>query len=463
MAPGLPAAFLVVALPLFAVVPWWAALLCAASTLAASAWGGYRWWRWHQAALAARALVGTALIAAVANAWLIVAEREPALWPCDIGCAGGGGYRLLAGIPIPWIGCVGSAVMVMLAIAHPRPPASREEALRRGQGERIRAGALVAATQTLGWAMVGGSLFYLWTAWRLGMACRQCLAVHTAVLASAGPLIALPGLASARVAAVAAGFAVLLATYGPALRVDAPPPPAVTDGSTGVPVGDAWRAAVEAGRRRGEARAPLVLDVVIDAQCAECAETWPALDAALAPAVGRGAVLVVIRPLVRPSEPASATLADVIDCAAAGGPARHARTLRALLGTRPGISATAALATDGAQAVGAEGLARVAVAHRSALDAIRADDARWLGAVGAGRGAVVTPLVILTDAQGRELRRWQGGGIDPAAVAAAIVAAPVAATSAAGGAGATGPAGGGGETGGVPASGSATTPALDRP
>jgi hypothetical protein len=232
---------------------------------------------------------------------------------------------------------------------------------------------------------------------------------------------------TARIAACGAGFCVLLAVYGTGLHVDVVTPP---PHSPVVATDAAWIAAVREGRQRGAADAPLGLSIVIDAQCQTCADTWPALDRALAPLVGAHQVHLSIGPLVRPSEPASAVLADCLDAAAAGGPARHARALRALLGTRAGISSTAALATDPAQAIDAPALARIVADHATALATLRADDARWLAAMSpATHGNVVTPFAVLVDASGREVARWSGAALDPAAVVEAIKAAGASASA----------------------------------
>ena len=394
---------------------WWSALLFAGLALAATIFAGLYWRRWAQTAYAAVALVLGALVAALICGVLVLADAVPGFWPCDIACTGGGAYRHLLGIPVPWLGLSGCLTLFTVALGLPRGPIAKTNDPIVAARRRVRAALGYACVQTIGWALLGASVFYLWTAWRLGMACRQCLAVHTAILALAGPLIALPGFASARIAAFAAGFCVLLAVYGTALRVDvaAPPPPvpAIATDAT-------WIDAVRQGRQRGATDAPLELSIVIDAQCQTCAETWPALDRALAPMVGAHQVHLTIRPLVRPSEPASAILADCIDAAAADGPARHARVLRALLGSRSGISATAAIASDAALAIDAAGLAQDAAKHTSALATLRGEDARWFATIAPGNhGNVVTPFAVLLDSRsGHELQRWQGSELTPAAV-----------------------------------------------
>jgi protein-disulfide isomerase len=415
--------------------PWWSAIVFGVLALVASVVAGLHWRRWAQTAYAAVGLVLAALAAALICAGLVLSEAVP-IWPCDIACAGGGAYRHVLGIPVPWLGLSGCLTLFTVALGLPRGATEKTTDPILAKRRRLRAVLGYACAQTIGWALIGGAVFFLWTAWRLGMACRQCLAVHTAILACIGPLIALPGFASARVAACVAGFCVLLAEYGPALRIDAvaptPPPAAVSTDA-------AWLDAVRQGRQRGAANAPLALAIVVDAQCQACADDWPALDRALAPLVGAGRVRLVIRPLVRPSEPASAVLADCIDAAAADGQGHHARALRALLGSRAGISASAAVATDAAQAIDAAGLAQIAAQHAAALAALRGDDARWLASVApGGHGNVVTPFAVLSDAGGHELRRWSGADLDAAAVAATITAAQPS-PSATGSAPATGP------------------------
>jgi hypothetical protein len=353
--------------------------------------------RWLSHFLAAALLV---------SAVLLLARHQDALWPCETTCRGGAGYELLFGVPVVAI-AFGLVLVLQLVLAgcHLWCRDHRES----DAGEPVPPPLWI---QAAAWALIGGSLFYLWTAWRLGMVCAQCCAFHTTVLALAGALRRAHLRVASRLAAMTLGFLALLAAYGPTLRVDLEP---VHGPGTGLEAAErAWRDAADAGRVSGRADAALTLEVALDFQCPHCANAWDALARVLDAPTRDGRMRVVIRHVSRRYEPASADLARWAFAAAAEG--RHRAFVVAMLGSRANATADELLRSPGGQAIGLDALARRAQQHRDACEQLRADDTLQLNSL---RFGGVTPLVVLRTRDGRELGRWSGD-IDAAAVGAAI-------------------------------------------
>jgi protein-disulfide isomerase len=375
-----------------------AAVAVAVSWVAGRRLDGDRRWLEHASALPL-----------VVSALLLFARHEPRWWPCDLACAGGHGYELLFGVPVVGLAfgaCL--ALQVALGGCHLwcRPKAA--------DADRPLPTPLII--QAAAWALIGGSLFFLWTAERLDLTCRQCFAFHTAVLTLIGPLRRGHLRALPRLAALAVGFLALLAAYGPALRVDLAPPEPHPHPPTDQAEAQ-WSERADAGRAMGRAEAPLTLELAIDFQCPHCAEEWDALVRALAPAIGDGRARVVVRHVVRKFEPASESLARWAFAAAAEG--RHRAFVAAMLGSRAGASADELLHGPNAQAIDLEAIARTADAHQAGVAERLADDHAALKRLGfAGK----TPLAVLLARSGKELGRWSGD-FDAAAVASTIAAA----------------------------------------
>ncbi len=359
---------------------------------------GDRRWLEHLSAI-------TVLVAAA----LLLARHQPTWWPCDIACQGGRGYEYLGSTPVVKLAFYASlALQVALASCHlwsrPRPDQADDPPTP-------------AWIQAFAWAMVGGSAFYLMTSFRLGSACHQCLAYHTAVLALIGPLRAGHLRAFSRIASATAGFLLLLVAYGPALRVDVEPP---HPGAVLAPLDAAeraWERSADTGRRIGVDEATLTLELAIDFQCPHCAELHDALMRALADPLADGRVRVIVRHVVRAYEPASPSLARWAFAAAAEG--RHRAYVSAMLGSHPGASDTELAHGPSGQAVGVDALERQARAHAAAVaELVEGDKARLSQLRFVGR----TPLAVLQSREGQELARWSGE-FAAAAVIAAITKA----------------------------------------
>jgi protein-disulfide isomerase len=355
--------------------------------------GGDR--RWLEHALALPLLV---------SALELLARHEPAWWPCDLACAGGKGYELLWGVPVVAI-AFGACLALQIALGGCHIWCRPKEA----EGERPLPTPL--PIQAAAWAMIGGSLFYLWTATRLELVCSQCFAFHTAVLALAGPLRRGHLRVFTRLAAMAVGFLALLAAYGPTLRVDLKPPEHHPPNDHAEVV---WTERAEAGRTMGRADAPLTLELAIDFQCPHCADEWDGLMRAIAPEIAAGHVRVTVLHVVRKYEPASESLARWAFAAAAEG--RHRDFVSAMIGSRAGATADELRRGPNAQAIGLDAIAREADENDAGIAERMAGD---YGELRRLRFAGATPLAVLLDRSRKELRRWSGD-FDAAAVASTI-------------------------------------------
>ncbi|MBA2481418.1 MAG: thioredoxin domain-containing protein [Planctomycetes bacterium] len=352
-------------------------------------------WTWR----AGRAMAGDgrwlehlAGLAVVVSAVLMIAKHEPAWWPCDISCLGGGGYERLFGVFVVKLAFAG-CLLFYAAIA-----ASGIWCRRSGLDPSTRA---PAPLQAIGWMMIGISCFYLWTSARLGVACHQCLAMHTVVLAMAGPLRLATLRTIPRIASVAAGFTLLLVAYGPGLRTDIASGP--TTHTTPSAADEAYLARIDANRSFGRMDAPFVLDLVLEFQCLHCAVEYTELAPALRAAIDDGRLQLVVRPIARRSEPASIDLVRWSLAAAAEGERPFRRYLDAMLGTRTGVTSTQILSGPNAEPAHLAGLAREADAHDAAIARLISSDASRIAELGAA-GAM--PFAALRDRAGARLGRW---------------------------------------------------------
>jgi len=377
-------AALVAGLWRFAPVP--AALAGSALTLIVAIIVG---WRWPQAARAG--LPALAMLAALIAALRLV--PVPALWPCEVACAGGGHYQTLGGISVLWGSLVGLGAFATLVLR---------------QRERDP---LPAPTRALGWALIGASLYFLYLGWRLDVVCPHCLAVHTAVLALAGGLLRCAGAwreaASPALAALLVAGLGLHAAFHPGVVRDTTDVDLLTDlAAPALSAGNKLAyASADSARRRGASAAPVVLELVVDFQCPHCAAHHHDLLNALTPALEAGTAELVIRHLVRRSEPASLPLARWAMGAALEGQARYDLFVATMLGSKPGADPRQ-LRDRLAETIDPLHLEGLIDRHPGAIDRLVADDGKRLGAL---KATARTPQLIAVDrATGSVLKRWQG-------------------------------------------------------
>jgi hypothetical protein len=311
---------------------------------------------------------------------LIAATTLVGLWPCDVACQGGAPYQYLFHIPVACL-AVGAAVIGLALV-------------------RVASWRIAAA-----WAfvLVGGSLYYLYLSWRIGLVCPYCLAVHGAIIPLAGLAF---GRAAGRMrqalvfAPALLAFALLAIGYridrGPVVE-DGPPVGVVQPGTGDV-------AAVEHGRSLGAEHAPLVADLVIDFQCPVCARIHGDLMQALAPAIDSGRVEVVMRNPVHRGQPLSSTLARWALAAAAIDRESHTVVVAAMLGLKGDARETDARAKL-AELADVVAIDRSAAAHEAAITKVLRSDQERLHEIDQPQ----TPVVVLHDrATGKELGRWHG-------------------------------------------------------
>ncbi|MDW8373780.1 MAG: thioredoxin domain-containing protein [Planctomycetota bacterium] len=334
--------------------------------------------RWPLAILA----VLTALVAASRPLW----ERW---WPCPA-CQGGGHYQRLFGVEVQWY-----AVAALLGLA-------LLTALRRP----LSSAALAALS-------AGGALWFLWASWQLALLCPYCLTVHVGILACA----ALAGAASVRHWAplallVAIGFLGLHFAFHPTLRRDELAPLPTSAADTASPPAAAM-AAIAARRTLGRPDAPQIIDIIVDPHCARCAALHHPLRQALAPAIADGRVQLRTRFLLRARVPSAAELARH---ALASADAREFALLLAVILGSPEERGWAALRARVAEVLDPAAIEARLAAEQPLIDAVLAEDQRWLAAQRLGRA----PAVVLTDRDGRPRSRWEGPAVDPAAIAAAV-------------------------------------------
>ncbi len=246
----------------------------------------------------------------------LTAVRLAGWWPCDVGCQGGGHYQRVGGVDVLWPALIGYLVLAGSLI---------HDAWRKPRWS--------AVSTAIAGALGGVSLFYLYVAWGLGLVCPFCLTIHATVLAV---LLAVAG-----DAAGPAAVALLLGTLGAnAVFHHQPVADMVAVGAlTADPLNQTAAAQrAEANRTLGSATAPVVIDYALSLQCSHCAAQHQPLLEALAPALAAGRVRVVIRPVVRPADPASAWLAQCALAAAARSASDFESFLREHLGTRADLS-----------------------------------------------------------------------------------------------------------------------------
>jgi len=311
---------------------------------------------------------------------VLVVSRLAGWWPCDVGCQGGGFYKQLAGIDTLWLALGAYALLALLAWWRPNH----------------------ALTRAFAGLCAGSSLFFLALSAVLPLFCPFCLTVHALVCTSA----VLLGAWEWRWLVLGLLAIIALFHHGPVRDV-------ITPVAQVAAPSDALSLRMDAHRSRGPVDAVQQLEVVLDLQCAHCAESWSGLAAVIGPAVRDGRLRLTVRLVVRPSQPASRDLARWAFAAAADSAAAHGRYLVTFLGTRTDLT------TDEVRSAHAEDLAPIlaaAAAHGPVIEALVEADQALISRLGL-RGA--TPLLVLSGA-GRELGRWSGSAATPEALAAAL-------------------------------------------
>lgn len=346
--------------------------------------------------IALRAAPWVALAAALVAATRFAGDL---IWPCPVSCQGGGHYQHLFGVPVHI-----PATVLMLAVAV-------LGWLRRREGA------------WLAWVAAGGSLYFLWVAWQLGLRCPYCFTVHGLVLATA--LLALP----AQVRRLDLPVLALLAFLGlhlafhPGIVADGPEvvPPAPDTGafftqpprSGQVAVTTPAMAAIDALRRRGSANAAYVLEIAIDLHCPHCAATHGPLMDALRRPVEAGRVEVVHRFLTRRSDPSGRDLAAHV--LASRDHAQASLLTSLLLGT-PAGRGWADVRSRVAEVADPAAIAAMRSASAAAIDAVLSQDGERLRAV----GARTTPFAAISHRGSDPYMRWDGDAFDPQAIAREI-------------------------------------------
>ncbi len=400
------------ALVLFAVLGWRilpfpGAVLIALGAVTVS-WRTGSWLHGDRRWLALFAML-PALVAALET----LAQRHPAIWPCDVACAGGGAYASIGPVPLTLAATLAwSLLVLMVAATRWAPP----------QLEHQRSAPTPRYLELLAWILIGSGLFLISIAWRLRMPCHACGAYHTAALAVAGPLRAGRLRLGPRVLALALGMLVMMAVFGLELRRDngvAMGPPPHPGQTRSLPD---WARSADAGRRWGLATAPLELVLGLDLLCPVCAQEAPAWQQALSNPLQHGQVRLEVRLLARPSEAAGATLDGWFLAGAQAG--QDFTTLGALLGNRSDATAEDALHGPASEVLDLPALAQAAENHRGEVELLLVEDAHRLDALGyQGR----TPFAALLRSDGKLVRRWSGslGGPElAAAITAALAPGP---------------------------------------
>ncbi|MBA3685782.1 MAG: thioredoxin domain-containing protein, partial [Planctomycetes bacterium] len=342
-------------------------------------------WRWPGSARAG--LPALALLAAGLSALRL--SEHWALWPCEALCAGGAHYQRIFTVPI-----LPLALALQIAVAG--------SALRDRHRDHLS-----ACTQALAWAALGATAYFLFVAWRLGVRCPHCFAVHTVVLCYLGALVREPTPWVDRVAMAALVGLALHAGFHPALVRDGInlDLPEVTSTTALTSEGKLAYAAADGSRRRGSSDAPLIVELAIDFQCRVCAEQHAHLIDALQPALSAGKVELVTRHVVRKSEPSGRRLARWAAAAAIVGEDQYQLYCATMLGSRPGADESA-LRVRLREALDPLSLDGIVDRHAAVVDRLVGDDLRRLREL---QATAQTPQAILVARDdGRVLGRWEG-------------------------------------------------------
>lgn len=314
-------------------------------------------------------------------------------WPCDVVCQGGAHYQTVLNLSVIWLALVAHVTLTVLAVRD------------------VRRGSYCAWTTRLSFLLAGVSLFFLFVAYQLDLHCPYCRAVHWGTVAALFCLGSLP--AGMRwwqpLSWFLAGILGANAVFHHTAVPDLLPP---TRPQHPVSVEDVARHhTAESGRTYGNVSAPRTLEVIIDLTCRHCAEQYRPLMTALKPAIDAKRVRVIVRHLVRPSQPASRPAAELV--VAAATMKEHAVAMDTLLGSNPdaglpGLTARLAEVLDPIR------LNAALTSNATAITLLIVDDQQRIGQLGLGPR---TPAAVLSE-DGKVIKTWVGDLPVPAIVAA---------------------------------------------
>jgi hypothetical protein len=354
--------------------------------------------------IAVRVAPWLALLTALVAATRFAGDR---IWPCPVSCQGGGYYQHLFGVPVHV-----PAVGLLLVIAILGWLRRRESAW-------------------LAWIAAGGSLYFLWVAWRIGLRCPYCFTVHGgvllgAILAWAAPVrrIELVGLAVIAFLGTHLAFHPGVVVDGPEVVAPAAPAvPAVPDvgaffvqqGRPAAVVSTPAMQVIDGLRRQGSPSSAYVLEVAVDLHCPHCSATYGPLFDALRRHIDAGRVEVVSRFLTRRSDPTGRELAAHVLAAQDATQARLLTSL--LLGTPEGRGWTE-VRSRVAEVADPVGIEAMRGGSRQAIDAVLAQDGERLRLLHARS----TPFAAISHRGAEPYMRWEGDAFDPQAIAREIPA-----------------------------------------
>ena len=323
------------------------------------------------------------LLLLVCGLILVAADlaRLTGWWPCDIACQGGAHYQTLAGVSIVWPALVAHLLLAWWA------------------GRDLRRGTTNPWTVRLVLWLTGSTLFFHLIARELALSCPYCQLVH--LLTMVALLLIIPMATRWRESLLLplAGWLIMNALFHHQAVADVAAPghgPGQSATATS-PVS----AAADRGRTYGVASARRTLEIVIDLTCSHCAEQYRPVMDALKPAIAAKRVQVVIRHLVRPSQPASQHASELALAAAAIG--EHATAMEVLLGSNPDAG-FAGLKARLAEVVDPTKLDGVLTRDAAAISALIADDQQRIAQLGMGPR---TPAAALSE-DGKVVKRWSG-------------------------------------------------------
>jgi hypothetical protein len=336
------------------------------------------------------------LIVVVLAALMAVLDvtRLTGLWPCDIACQGGAHYQTVSGWSVIWFGLLAHLILFGLL------------------WRDVQRGRWCAWSIRCAWFLTGVSLFFTGIAWELQVVCPYCITIH--VITAIIVVMCHPFPRAVRWWQVASWLITgLLATnfifhHKAVADVVAEP----SDSVITTPKDFAFHIAADKGRTYGKTTATTTLEIVIDITCRHCAELYQPLMEALKPALNNGQLRVVIRHLIRPSQPAVVPASELLFAAAAIG--EHQIAMEVLLGTKPDASA-AGMTSRLAEVIPLEKLSPLSHEQQAAISTLIADDQQRIKLLGVGPRTPAAALLV----DGRVTHRW-GGDLPIAAIVSAL-------------------------------------------
>jgi protein-disulfide isomerase len=339
-------------------------------------------------------LGGLGVVVLAALMVVLDGTRLTGIWPCDIACQGGAHYQKLGGISVIWYGLITHLALLALV------------------WRDVRRGKWCAWSIRLAWLLAGISLFFTAIAWQLQVVCPYCITIHvtTAIIV----MMCHPFPRAVRWWQVLSWLMTGLLITNLAFHHKAIPDvtTSTTDPTVTTPDNVALHLAADKGRTYGRPQAAATLEIVIDVTCRHCAELYQPLMLALKPAIADGQVRVIIRHLVRPSQPAGKPASELLFAAAALG--EHAVAMDVLLGTNPDASA-AGLTSRLADVIDLAKLSPILHEQHAAISTLIADDQQRIQLLSVGPRTPAAALIV----DGRVTQRW-GGDLPVTAILVAL-------------------------------------------